>query len=84
METKLKSSFYTVVKTILNKELTITNIGVNKEFNLFVDHLEKVMTHPRIIVQFELACKKYKEGGTETINHFNWIKKDIESRLPNY
>ncbi|BBI90784.1 hypothetical protein [Tenacibaculum phage PTm5] len=57
----LKQSLYNQVVQIMNKEWSITNNGVQKQFEKFVVHLEKIMTHPRIINQFTLSLQKFKK-----------------------
>lgn len=81
----LKKSFYQVAKTIFSKELLISNIGVQKEFEKFCTHLEPIMTHPRILNQFKLSCEKWQEEtGIQTTGHFESISKFIAAQPKNY
>jgi len=81
----LKESFYKEVVFVMNQELKISNTGVQKFFEKWVLHLEKAMTYPRIINQFDLCLKRWKnETGIETKHHFEAIKKFIELQPKNY
>ncbi len=82
---KLKDSFYQIVKNILDQEMIITNIGVQKKFQKFVLHAEKIMTHTRIENQFKLACEKYtSKTGVQTDHQFHAISKWISQQPKNY
>lgn len=81
----LKDGFYKIVAATLKKEMEISNIGVQKEFQKFVLHLESIMTHSRIINQFRLACEKWeKETGIASMGKYNAIRNWINEQPKNY
>lgn len=81
----LKAEFYNKVNKIMWKEMVISNNGVQSLFEEFVLHLEQTMTYPRIINQFTLALKKFKqENGRETKHHLTRIVKWINEQPKNY
>ena len=81
----LKQSFYKEVTTIMDKEISISNFGVQKQFEKLTLHLESIMILPRIVNQFELSLNKYKkESGTETKHHLAAIILFINNGIKNY